>query len=96
MTYSMWKLSDAKARFSEAVSACAESPQLLCNRGKPVAALIDIESFRAYRRFEEQAQCPSMASLLAELDVLNEEEGDFGEAPQRVNRPQDDREDREN
>jgi hypothetical protein len=55
-----------------------EVPQILCSRGKPVAALIDIESFNAFRRFEAEVKRPSMASLLAELDGINEEEDDFG------------------
>ncbi|MFU8848924.1 MAG: hypothetical protein ACNA77_09455 [Opitutales bacterium] len=36
-----WKVSEAKARLSEVVGRCAEEPQVLCNRKKPVAALID-------------------------------------------------------
>jgi prevent-host-death family protein len=88
MTYSNWKISDAKAHFSEVVGACREEPQLLYNRGKPVAAVIGIDSFEAYQRFMAESQRPSISSLLDELDALNQQEADFGEAPRRVNRPQ--------
>jgi prevent-host-death family protein len=87
MTQSTWKISEAKARLSELVHACEEEPQVLYNRGKPVAAVIGMERFEAFQRMQAKAEQPSMAALLAELATLNTEEGDFGEAPRRSNRP---------
>lgn len=86
MTYSTWKISEAKARLAEVVGACREEPQLLYNRGKPVAAIVGIESFAAYQRWHQETQQPSMALLLDELDHLNRTEADFGEAPLRKDR----------
>ncbi len=71
---------------SELVNACGDGPQIIYNRGKPVAAVIGMESFEAFERFSLESQQPSMKELLMELDALNEEEGDFGEAPKRVDR----------
>lgn len=88
MTNKVWKISDAKARLSEVVGACQEEPQLLYNRGKPVAAIIGIDRFEAFERFQKESDRPSMASLLDELESLNSEEADFGEPPSRANRPQ--------
>jgi len=88
MTIKRWKISDAKARLSEVVGACREEPQLLYNRGKPVAAIIGMDGFEAYQRFQAESRRPSMVSLLRELDELNEAEADFGEAPQRTDRAQ--------
>jgi len=90
MAHSKWNISDAKARLSEVVTACGEGPQLLCNRGKAVAAVIGIDSYEAFKRIQTEAEQPSMAALLAELETLNAEEADFGEAPPRANRPQPD------
>lgn len=87
MTQSTWKISEAKARLSELVHACEEEPQVLYNRGKPVAAVIGIGRFEAFQRMQAKAEQPSMAALLAELETLNTEEADFGEAPRRSNRP---------
>ena len=87
MTKSSWKISEAKARLSELVHACEEGPQVLYNRGKPVAAMIDMESFRALEHTREQSRQPSVATLLDELDALNAEEGDFGDPPERADRP---------
>jgi prevent-host-death family protein len=87
MTQSTWKISEAKARLSELVHACGEGPQVLYNRGKPVAAVIGIKRFEAFQRMEKQSEQPSMAALLAELESINRHEDDFGEAPPRSNRP---------
>jgi prevent-host-death family protein len=87
MTQSTWKISEAKARLSELVHACGEEPQVLYNRGKPVAAVIGIQHFESFQQMRAKAEQPSMAALLDELATINTEEGDFGEAPRRVNRP---------
>lgn len=87
MTISKWKISEAKAKLSELIHACEEEPQILYNRGKPVAAVIGIESFQVFQGTQASLQQPSIADLLADLDALNAEEGDFGDAPQRTNRP---------
>lgn len=88
MTYETWKISDAKARLSEVVGACQEEPQLLYNRGRPVAAIIAMDRFKAFEHFQKASERPSMTSLLNDLDELNQEEADFGEDPPRKNRPQ--------
>jgi len=88
VTHGSWKISEAKARLSEVVQACGEKPQLLYNRGKPVAAILGMDQFDAYQRFQSETQCPTMAALLAELDAINQVEADFGDPPPRVNRPQ--------
>jgi prevent-host-death family protein len=90
MTNSGWKIAEAKARFSELVQASGKSPQLLYSRNKPVAAVIGIDEFRAYQRFQSQTERPTMAALLSELDGINQTEPDFGNPPPRVNRPQPD------
>ena len=88
MTTSSWKISDAKAHLSEVVQASDKAPQILCSRGKPVAAIIGIADFHAYQRLQAVAQRPSMATLLAELDHLNQVEADFGAPPARIDRQQ--------
>ncbi len=39
-----WKIGEAKQRFSEVVRRAATEPQLICNREKLVAVVIDAES----------------------------------------------------
>lgn len=67
MTCSGWKISEAKARMSELVNACGDGPQIIYNRGKPVAAVIAMECFDAFQRFSLESQQPSMKELLMEL-----------------------------
>lgn len=90
MTQPVWKISDAKAHFSEVVQASVQAPQLLYSRNKPVAAIIGMAEFQAFQRYQSHAQRPTMEALLAELDGINQVEADFGEAPPRMNRPQPD------
>lgn len=81
-----WKISEAKARFSEVVGACEEAPQVLYNRGKPVAALVAMADYEALLKFKQKIRQPEMTELLDELESINCEEGDFGEPPLRSNR----------
>ena len=81
-----WSVSEAKARLSEVVGGCAEEPQILYNRRKPVAVLIDIEEYEAFRRFREARAVPSMSNLLGELENINAREDDL-EPPERRDRP---------
>lgn len=82
-----WKISEAKARLSEVVSNCVEEPQVLYNRQKPVAALIDIEEYEAFLAYKEAQKKPTIAEMLDELREINKVEEDFGELPPRVDRP---------
>jgi prevent-host-death family protein len=82
-----WKISEAKARLSEVVSSCAEEPQVLYNRKKPVAALIGMAEYEAFLAYKKAQQKPTMAELLDELREINKVEEDFGELPPRINRP---------
>ena len=67
-----WKISEAKARLSEVVSHCAEEPQVLYNRKKPVAALIDMEEYEAFLEFKKSKKKKTMRELLDELQVINQ------------------------
>ncbi len=82
-----WKISEAKARLSEVVSSCAEEPQVLYNRKKPVAALIGMAEYEAFLAYKKAQHKPTMAELLDELREINKVEEDFGELPPRINRP---------
>lgn len=82
-----WKISEAKARLSEVVSACVEEPQVLYNRKKPVAALVDMAEYEAFLAYKEEKRKPTIAEMLAELDEINQVEEDIGELPPRTSRP---------
>lgn len=82
-----WKISEAKARLSEVVGHCVEEPQVLYNRKKPVAALIDMEEYEAFLEYKKSKQKKTIAEWLDELEEIKKREpGDF-ELPPRTSRP---------
>ncbi|MDP4878668.1 MAG: type II toxin-antitoxin system Phd/YefM family antitoxin, partial [Opitutales bacterium] len=84
---SEWKISEAKARLSEVVSSCVDEPQVLYNRKKAVAALIDMDEYEEFLAYKQAQKKPTMEELLDELREINKVEEDFGELPPRTNRP---------
>lgn len=83
----MWKISEAKARLSEVVSHCVEEPQVLYNRKKPVAALIDMEEYEQFLEYKQSMKKKTMAELFEELRKINEVEPEMDELPPRTSRP---------
>jgi prevent-host-death family protein len=66
-----WNIAQAKQHFSDVVKQADKEPQLIYNRHRPVAALInarDFEAFEAWRR--KQATSRSLAEEFAELRAL--------------------------
>ena len=82
-----WKISEAKARLSEVVSHCVEEPQVLYNRKKPVAALIDMEEYEQFLEYKQSIKKKTMAELFEELRKINEVEPEMDELPPRTSRP---------
>ena len=61
-----WPVQDAKARFSELLSACLnDGPQLVSKRGADAAVLVSITQ---WRRLQQSAQ-PSLKDLLLAPDA---------------------------
>jgi prevent-host-death family protein len=77
MVMNRWKISEAKARLSEVVAHCVEEPQVLYNRKRPVAVLVDMEEYKAFEAFKRSQVAPGMSELLDELEAINEEEADL-------------------
>ena len=54
MTMKEWKISEAKARLSEMLSESEHEPQLLLNRKKPVAAVVNINTFYEFQSLKKE------------------------------------------
>lgn len=80
-----WKVSEAKAHFSEMLEQGVREPQVIYNRKRAVAAVLSIEEFERYQAYCESNERPRVDALLSELAVLNREEGELEIAP-RENR----------
>lgn len=79
-----WSIAEAKARFSRVVADAVGEPQILYNRGKPVAAVVN---YTTYQRMEEKLEVerkPSLRELLEEVRAIDNE-ADL-EVPSRENR----------
>jgi prevent-host-death family protein len=74
MTPMPWSIAQAKQRFSEIIRRAAEGPQLIYNRKRLVAAVIDAEDYRAFKEWSERAAGRTLAEELAELRQIMQEE----------------------
>jgi prevent-host-death family protein len=69
-----WNIAQAKQRFSELVKQAADGPQLIYNRDRLVAAVIDADTFTAFQQWRERDQQRTLADEFAELrQTLREE-----------------------
>jgi prevent-host-death family protein len=82
-----WKIADAKQRFSELVRQAVAEPQLIYNRKRLVAAVIDAEDYQAFKAWSEQRAARSLAEEMAELRQLMQEEDYELTLPPRSTRP---------
>ena len=65
-----WKIGQAKQRFSEVLRRAAKEPQLICNRDRLVAAVIDAESAKRVLVIREKGSLPSIAEAFEGLRAL--------------------------
>ncbi len=82
-----WKISEAKAKFSEMLSACEKFPQMICKRDKAIGVIIPVSLFEELMELKQRHQKPSMAELLKELMTIKESEWTDIEIPPRQDRP---------
>lgn len=69
-----WNIAQAKQQFSEVVRLTAEEPQMIYNRDRCVAAVIDAESFKAFDAWQKQAARRTLGEEFAELRQITTEE----------------------
>lgn len=81
-----WKIGEAKQRFSEVVRRAATEPQIICNRERVVAAVVDAESAERLRAMRDREDRPSIAEAFEALRTLVAREGYTLRTPSRKNR----------
>lgn len=82
-----WNIAEAKQRLSEVVRAAEHGAQRLCRRGRPVAAVIDIESYARFEEWQASTARRTIGDDLAEVRQLCAEEGYELHVPARSDRP---------
>lgn len=88
MSDNRWSVAEAKSRFSAVIRSTELEPQVIENRGREVAVLVNIET---WREMHEQRAGPRWPERLARFLVLSEEIGRAQDieldAPARQSRP---------
>ena len=81
-----WKIGQAKQRFSEVVRRAATEPQLICNRDRVVAAVIDADSAERLQAIRVGASRRSIAEAFNEFRELVKREHYVLRTPSRKSR----------
>lgn len=81
-----WSVSEAKQRFSTVVKSAASEPQLIFNRDRLVAAVVDGETLEAFEEWRRRKDAP-LGERLAELRRIADEEKYVLTVDERRNRP---------
>jgi len=70
-----WNIAQAKQQFSEVVRLSAKEPQAIYNRDKPVAVLINVDEFKAFRQWRAGQHEPTLAAQFAESRLALQQAG---------------------
>lgn len=68
-----WTIAQARQRFSELLRQAADAPQIVTNRDRPVAAVVDAETFREFQEWKTRKRT-SLAECFQELRKICREE----------------------
>ena len=69
-----WNIAQAKQQFSEVVRLSAQEPQMIYNRERCVAAVIDAETFQSFEAWRKQSERKTLGEEFAELRRIAAEE----------------------
>ena len=81
-----WKVAEAKQKFSDVVRQASTEPQLIYNRDRLVAAVVDPKAFRAFQEWQQRSSRMSLAETFEELRRITKEERYKLSVPRRRDR----------
>jgi prevent-host-death family protein len=82
-----WNIANAKQHFSDVVKQAVAEPQLIYNRKRLVAAVIDAEDYQAFKEWSQHRTARSLADEFTELRALMQAEDYELTLPPRTTRP---------
>ncbi len=82
----VWKIAEAKKKFSEMIHSVHDGPQVICNRDAVVAVVIDPDQYEEYKTLRESRERESIGGAFEELRDICEEESYVIAVPERKNR----------
>ena len=69
-----WNIAQAKQQFSEVVRLSVQEPQMIYNRERCVAAVVDAETFKSFEAWRKQSGQKTLGEEFAELRRIAAEE----------------------
>ncbi|MDD5296076.1 MAG: hypothetical protein PHU46_04110 [Rhodocyclaceae bacterium] len=69
-----WNIAQAKQQLSEVLRLSAEEPQMIYNRDRCVASVIDAATFKAFEEWRKEASKKTLGEEFAELRQIASEE----------------------
>ena len=82
-----WNIAEAKQKLSKLLRAACDEPQRILNRGRPVAAVVDVELYEAFMDWLDRRARRTMAEAFRELREIADDERYLIEVPPREDRP---------
>ena len=70
-----WTIAQARQNFSQLVKDAHQEPQVITNRNRPVAAVLDAETYLKFKEWRQQRR-RSLFDSLQDLGRICEEERD--------------------
>lgn len=86
--YMSWSSADARANLPKLLGSLAQGPQVITTRGRPVAAVIGIDEYRAFVQWRERQGGTSIGQALDELRAILADDAYALEVPDREDRAQ--------
>lgn len=81
-----WNVAEAKQRLSELLRAAAREPQTILSRSRPVAVVVDAETFEEFRAWQASRRARTLAEAFEELRSVAGPTGSVLSLPRRRNR----------
>ena len=82
-----WNVADARRRFADLIRAVEKRPQLIKNRNRVVAVVVDPDEYVRFEEWRSGTRGRSVAEAFDELRSICREESYELLIPERVDRP---------
>ena len=82
-----WSVAEAKQRLSELLRTAAKEPQTILSRARPVAVVVDAETFEEFKAWQQGREARTLADAFDELRSLAAGDDYALTLPRRRNRP---------
>ena len=82
----IWKIAQAKKRFSEMIHKAKREPQMIYNRNNIVAAVVNAEEYEEFKNYKRKMESDSLENAFSKFREICTEENYEIILPERKNR----------